>query len=271
MKLEVLPPKTKEPDVLGTFGKGIEGSFSLNYGISSGRNCDISCPHHYGSTAENATRACYATRSEAYRIGLRNKLQKHEDVGAEYLSKKALKELRTKVESDPNSVKWLRISVSGSVPQTQDITVGFRNSLRELFDYCNHNNIPIHFPVETNKKARVYRRMVGDRAIVRESCHTEDQFINTDGEVSFVAGSKDMNKSERLQDAKRIAGLRLKNTGRKTIVCPAVAAKYYTYENARKKGMKHIDAQKLEASPKAKCGNCTACAESEVDVIYPLH
>ncbi len=271
MKLKVLTTKTKEPDVLGTFGKGIDGSFSLNYGISSGKNCDISCPHHYDSSAENATKACYATRSEAYRIGLRNKLQKHEDIGADYLTKKALSELQGKIKNNPDSVKWLRISVSGSVPQPKDITHDFRDSLRELMTFCNQQNIPIHFPVETNQKARVYRRIVGNRAIVRESCHTEEQFVKTDGAVSFVAGNTDMSKSERIEDAKRIAGLRRNQLGRKTIVCPAVAAKYITYERAREKGMSHKEAQQLESSPLAKCGNCTACAEENIDVIYPLH
>jgi len=61
---------------------------------------------------------------------------------------------------------------------------------------------------------------------------------------------------ERVSEAKRIAAARSARTGRKCIVCPAVAARYLHHNRP---------------APLAKCGNCTACAHSHVDVVYPLH
>jgi O-acetyl-ADP-ribose deacetylase (regulator of RNase III) len=256
--------------VLGSFGKGIEGSYSLNYGQSSGKNCDKSCPHHYQSTAENATNACYATRSETYRLALKNRLQRHEKCGAYQITRKAIREIQHLIDTG-HKPKWLRFSVAGSVPQPEDVTVPFRKALRELLDLCEANEIPVHFPVETNRKARFYRRIVGGRCVIRESTHDEQAFVLTGGQTSFVGGTSEMSKKERLEDSKRLATLRTEATGRKAIVCPAVATKYYAYDRARAAGKTHQEAQKETGSPLAKCGSCTCCADATKDIIYPLH
>ena len=56
--------RLKTGSIVGTFGKGIEGSLTVNFGVSGGDNCDTACKHHPQSSASDATRACYAVRAE---------------------------------------------------------------------------------------------------------------------------------------------------------------------------------------------------------------
>jgi hypothetical protein len=53
----------KPPPIIGSFGKGIEGSISINFGVSGGADCDTLCKHHPESVAKDATHLCYAARS----------------------------------------------------------------------------------------------------------------------------------------------------------------------------------------------------------------
>jgi hypothetical protein len=261
--------KSSKPQVLGTFGKGIEGSFSLNYGTSSGRNCDPACPHHAKSTAANPTHACYATRSEAYRPSLKARLARHERTEAATLTLQALIDLRKLHAKSP--VKWLRFSVAGSLPQIEDITPDFRKALRLILDFCVKNNIPVHMPVETAAKAKVYRQIVAGRCVVRESVHDDRSFIVEGGPLSAVAGTKEDSQMVRLIAAKTLAARHTAQTGQRTIVCPAVATRIIAYTKCRENGGTHQEAQKEHGSPLAKCGNCTACSKSNVSIIYPLH
>ena len=259
-------PKT---EVLGKFGKGIEGSFSLNYGTSSGRNCDRACPHHRDSTAANPTHACYATRSETYRLALKNRLARHERTEAAILTLQALIELRKVHAKRP--VTWLRFSVAGSLPQIEDITPDFRKALRLILDFCVKNNIPVHMPVETAAKAKVYRQIVAGRCVVRESVHDDRSFIFAKGPTSAVAGTQDDSQMVRLIMAKTLAARHTAQTGQRAIVCPAVATRIIAYTKCRENGGTHQEAQKEHGSPLAKCGSCVACADSSKSIVYPLH
>ena len=73
-----------EKPILGPFSEGIDGSVSINFGVSGGVHCDPHCRHHPESVANDPTNACYAVRSELQpdRRGLAAKLERHEAMPA---------------------------------------------------------------------------------------------------------------------------------------------------------------------------------------------
>ena len=81
-------------------------------------------------------------------------------------------------------------------------------------------------------------------------------FVGSMLALAYDTGERPMTRLERVRESKRVAAERTARTGRKCIVCPAVAARYL---NGNK------------PNPAAKCGNCVACALAHVDVVYPLH
>lgn len=246
--------------VLGHFGKAVPGSVSVSFGTSGGQFCDRSCRYHPDSTHSTPDGGCYAVRTEKRpdRGGLRPKLVRHEQAGPEKVARLARLELEARLVSGEH-VPWLRLSTSGSVPPPKMATDGFIKALRELFDFTDSNNIPTHFPVESPAKARFYREHLSWRVVVRESCQSERRFLTAPGAVSVVAGTRSMSCTDRMVEARRIARRRRDKTGRKTIICPAVAVS----RNYLNRGE--------EAVAKAKCGNCTACSMVDVDIVYPLH
>jgi hypothetical protein len=265
MKLNVL----NTAPVLGKFSKAVDGSRSLNFGQSGGHNCDISCIHHPKNRAADATRQCYALNTELRfdRKQLLNKLKRHEHADPALLAKRALNELRCLQDVWP--VPWFRISTNGSVPQPEDCTPDFVKALKDLLEYCEERDIPVHFPVESKRKRIYYRKILKHRAVVRQSCQSITEFISSPGAVSIVAGVSTMSRWDRIVEAKRLAALRTAETGRKAIVCPAVASRYIEFETRRRAGDKK--AHLAKGSPKSKCGRCVACAVPDFDVVYPLH
>lgn len=251
--------------VLGSFGKAIEGSKSLNFGLSGGNNCDRSCRYHPAHESEDQVGRCYAYNTEVRfdRRELLKKMQRHEASNPADIVRLALREVRALRRSIP----WFRISTSGSVPQPKDATPEFVKAFTELMETLEGYGIPVHFPVETAKKASFYRNFLKWRVVVRESCQSLRRFMVAAGATSFVAGTKEMTRTERITEAKRVAALRAKKTGRKVIVCPAVASRYIEQERLRQAGKYKAVAGAVEA----KCGNCVACAEPHMDVVYPLH
>lgn len=255
--LPVLPSvNPNRPPVLGEFSKAVDGSVSINFGLSGGPNCDTACRYHPNTTSSDPLPACYAVRAESRpdRRELKAKLVRHQEHGPAEVATRALQELKQRVESG-NPPPWVRISTSGSVPNRMDNE--FRKALLSLLDFCDANNLPVHFPVETARKARHYRSAIRSRAVVRESAQDIARFLSATGAVSFVAGDPRMNRRERVQYAKLVASWRTRRTGQKTIVCPSVAARYLRDDN--------------QSVDRAKCGNCTACAKPSVAVVYPLH
>ena len=248
--------------ILGTFGKGVDGSVSINFSVSGGDNCDTACVHHPQSTANNATFACYAARSEIRpdRAQLAAKLTRHERMPAALVCGKALLELQELLRRRKR-IPWVRISTNGSLPQIDDVRGNklFRSQFRALLSFCKDNAIPIHIPVETYAKARFYRSLLGDLATIRESVQRLGRFTSASGAVSVVAGAKSESRIERVEIARQVARERREATGRKCIVCPAVLNGFAA---RRDRSLLNIN---------AKCGNCTACANSLVDIVYPLH
>lgn len=250
--------RLKTGSVLGTFSKAAHG-LSLNFNVSGGANCATACPHHPDSTAPDADRACYAVflENRPDRGALLTKLQRagmmrpHEVVG------KALLEL-IDLEQRGKLPDWLRISTDGSVPNQSDCYALFIDQLRALLAWCRQHGVRVHFPVETESKARFYRRAVGDLVTIRESAVSRKRFLRASEASSAVAGSAGTKYEERIQAARKLAEEK-RDTGARCIVCPAVVA---GFRQRMKNGRKN---------PRAKCGPCDACSRDGVHVVYPLH
>ena len=232
--------------ILGTFGKSVPGGIAVNFGRSGGKHCDRGCPYHPESPQDRAK--CYAAGCEEYRQSLAVKLDRHESSDPAELVKVARLEIALKQARA--RVPWIRISSFGSVPHNPP------EGFRELMEDAIECDTPVHFPVESPQKASTYRKCLDGLPIaVRESTYTVRRFLRADGPASVVGGSMGSHSpKERVKVSKRIAAIRTKRTGRKCVVCPAVAAKHLR-----------------TGSKNAKCGACTACADPLIDIVYPAH
>jgi len=237
--------------VLGSFGKAIKGSVSLNFSRSGTSNCDPECAM-LKFLRPNGKPLCYAENVEKRvdRKQLLAKLERHEAANPAQLTRKATKELEKR-----STVPWLRISTNGSVPFWANAE--FAGELVELLRIARFKGAGIHFPVESQQKAQHYRTIVGDLCTVRETCQTEERWLTADGASSFVAGDFSMTPRERVALAKRLCVLRTESTGRTCKVCPAVAHQ-------------HLHGRKIK-NEKTKCGSCTLCDRKDVDIVYPAH
>lgn len=258
--LKVLRTKNAKP-VLGEFSKGVPGSVSCNFGLSAGKYCDTSCAYHPENEKSKQAGRCYAIRIEQRhdRQYLRQKLERHEDRDPGDICEQALEEMK-KLYANGQTVPWFRFSTGGSVPKPSQVTKKFLVTFIELLDWLDARNIPIHLPVESDKKFRFYRKLVGTRCVIRRSAHDKRAFVSATYPVSFVVGTLDMTRKERVAAAKVVAAEHADKTGRKSIVCPAVAASYL-----------HWTSKSRETNQKAKCGSCTCCSQAGIDVVFPLH
>lgn len=274
--------------VLGSFSKGIDRSCSINFGLSGGANCDLSCRHHpeHDHAKQNPADACYAFILEARgdRAQLANKLGRHEKLPASRVCDRALHELQREALHGLAPRPWVRFSTNGSLPKRKKAMADtrFRERFRALVQYCadRSGRDRIHIPVESPSKARFYRELVGDIATVRESLQTPNMCPATiaehaipAGPVSFTAGEFEPAGPGRrlrvLAAATAAAAAWASRTGRKTIVCPAVRVSFLARLKAYRRG--RTDEQVNEWRSRAKCGSCTACALGHIDVVYPAH
>ena len=236
---------TINKSVLSTFSKAVNGAVALNFGLSGGANCDTACQYHPKSTSPHASdriARCYAHTCEnrGDRKQLKNKLQRHESYTAEAIIDRAILEYKLNKESIP----WVRFSSFGSVPKK--VPANFRK-------LCKAITCPIHLPVESHSKYEAYTKAVGDICTVRTSVPVED-FNNYPHACSTVVGCMSVKPRVRTKMALRVARERKAVTGRITKVCPAIAA-----------------VQLRTGSKRAKCGACTLCADSSIDIVYPVH
>jgi hypothetical protein len=249
--------------ILGGFGKGVDGSVSINFGTSAGKNCSKRCRHRSDYKGPGATGACYAEAIEKRpdRTQLLAKLKRHDKMPAAIVCGAALSELQA-LELRGIVPPWVRFSTAGSLPMPGDVTNAFRTQLRALVSWLVYYNIPVHLPIETNGKAEFYRSIVGDLVCVRESLQRVGSHKTAVGAVSWVAGDDIITGKaiflRRIERARAECKERTAGTGRKAIVCPAIVASF-----KQRLGADH--------NPLAKCGSCTACAVSTIDVCYPKH
>lgn len=253
-------------NIFNSFGKGVDRSISLNWDMSSGENCSVTCRHHRHSIAENATNACYSTTAESMRPSVRESLERKgamsplQIIGMAYIQ---LGELFTFLDSVGEVLEFFRMSSAGSVPPRESIPEHERKRYETIFRlFCLalvKRNVAIHFPVEDVEKWEYYHSLVGDIVTVRLSLQDLASETSETRPCSFVVGedirsrnSKSV-KRDRIALAKRRAQERYSATGRKTIVCPAIVS---TFQKREKK---------------IHCGECDACSRHGVDVVYPLH
>ena len=247
--------------LLGTFGKGIAGSISMNYSESGGSSCDTNCRLHPDTKRKDKVEGtpCYAMRMELIYSAFHNALKTRAKKPAWALCGQALLELQA-LEKRGVVIPWFRFSVAGSVPQPDQVRQDrlFRLQFRTLVKWLVERSIPVHLPVESYNKARFYRGLVGDLITVRESAQTETRFRRAQGAVSLFVGEH-LPRRQRVSKARQVAKDRREATGRKTIVCPAVTHGW---------AVRYDD---MTSNPRAKCGACTACADGLVDIVYPKH
>lgn len=256
--------KAKE-NVFNSFGKGTDMSVALNFGSSSGPNCWVGCRHHQQSTADNPTYACYSTTSEKMRPTVRQSLVDKEagsPLAFLALAYQQLQDLYRFLDSRGLELDWLRISAAGSVPSPEQIPEHerkrFENILRMMVRLCVEKGTKIHFPVESVEKQQYYSSIVRDLATVRLSLQDSDSELSNTTPCSFVVGKEITSRNsrsvrkDRVSLARSRARERYLATGRKTIVCPAITS---TWAKGRK----------------IRCGECPACGNEDIDVIYPLH
>ena len=238
----------KRPPVLGTFSKAIDGARALSFGQSGGKHCPTSCRYHPESTAAGAIGGCYAVRTEAYRSAtLRPKLVRHESADPDDLIAAAMDDLDKR---HAFRLPWFRFSPFGQVPQQPP------RLFRKLCQRLAAAGTPIHLPIAGPWIVKRYRRaLAGLNVAVRESVHSARRWRIAPGAVSIVAG-EGLPMLERIPAAKRAARVRTAATGRRCIVCPAVA------DSPRFGG---------RGAGLAKCGRCTACADPDTDIVYPHH
>lgn len=253
-------------NIFNSFGKGVDKSISLNWDMSSGENCSVTCRHHRNSIAKNPTNACYSTTAESMRPSVRDSLERKgkmsplEIIGLAYIQ---LGELFTFLDSRGEILEFFRMSSAGSVPPRDSIPEHERKRYETIFRlFCVtlvKRGVAIHFPVEDVAKWEYYNSIVGDIVTIRLSLQDVASETTENRPCSFVVGedirahnSKSV-KRDRIALAKRRAQERYSATGRKTIVCPAIVSTFEKRES------------------KIQCGQCDACSRRSVDVVYPLH
>ena len=180
---------------------------------------------------------CYAETPERLYKHYHTKLVRHRKIRPENLVRLATKEVNS-------SLKWFRFSVSGSLPSKSTVKnwAAYSSAIRELCVKLRNNGTLIHMPVESIGKARSYRKILGDILTVRRTVQTLPSLLKSKDCVAYVVGSVP-GKAE--LETKLLAN-RLRKT-RSVVICPAIIGD-------------------------SKCGKCTACASSKVDVVlYPLH
>lgn len=258
--------RTTKDNIFNSFGKGCEDSIALNWDYSSGPNCSTTCRHHAQSIRKNATHACYSTTAEKMRPAVKGSLEQKGRlsplrlIGLAYLQ---LGELFIFLESKNRKLKFFRMSAAGSVPGKSQIPESERKRFETVFRLLClalvKHGAKVHFPVESLAKFEYYNSLVGDIVTIRLSLQTRESELAFPGPSSFVVGEQFRSsncknvKLSRIEYARERASERYQKTGRKTIVCPAIVS---TFEKRDRKIL---------------CGHCDACANSNIDIVYPLH
>lgn len=223
--------------LIGSFGKGIKGSVTVNFGVSGGSNCDDSC------TLKG--NGCYAETTEAVKPSITVNLERKQNNLTQYLteltSPKALAKL--------NKAPWIRASAFGSIPAPEQITDEQYSLLQNFAAGIDNPNL--HWPVETLDKARLLRSVGFNPRYsagldVNKCVSAVIQGFNTSLVVEGPKKARGKNKRKHSEPA-FIAMRDLTSQGITSKVCPAIAGS-------------------------ASCGACTMCADKDIDVIiYPMH
>ncbi len=224
----------------GTFSKGIEAAEAFNFSESAGPNCSTACQQLIDGK-------CYAENLEKHRSnialsGERKRVQGVIQTCMDYISE--LTRLRDDV------IPWIRISSFGSVPNS--LTPAQAAVFTEFLKESARVGERVHFPVETENKRSLYQSLVDEAGldtVVRVSLQKLslfEKYYNSETPFSLV-WKHGKTLSQRIANAQEFA-----KAHDRVIVCPSIQTK----------------ANKGKA---AKCGNCTACSDKNMVIIYPEH
>lgn len=211
------------------FSKGIKESAALSFGLSAKSLCEKSC-------RMLQLGLCYAEKPEKRYKAYYKKLIRNRRTDPVNLLNGAAHELTDL------PLKWFRFSVSGSLPLLYSLKYK-----KAFYDFCKSlidRNVKIHCPVESKRKASLYRSIVADLPIVvRRTIQKKSELTTFNDCAAYVVG--DTPGKHNIGPAFELAK-ELRQT-KSVVVCPAI----------------HSD---------SKCGKCTACANKGVDIVlYPLH
>ena len=223
--------------LIGSYGKGVAGSATVNFTTSGGSHCDDSCPLKGNG--------CYAITTEAMKPSITINLERKQEHFSEYLQALTTPKAITKLQQAP----WVRFAAFGSIPAPYLWSLEDFSNLRTLGKTLDHTKV--HFPTETLDKADLLK-VAGFMPRVSVATKVENLTkVLAAGHVASCAVKGDKlarGKNKRSHSAHAITFVRdLRSQGINAKVCPAVAGN-------------------------AKCGSCTACADPAVQVIvYPMH
>jgi hypothetical protein len=250
----------------GTFNKATPGALAINFAPSSGHNCDLSCPLHRDNGG-----GCYATAAEKHRPNITRSLAARALAPVEYV-RDVLDGLN---KANLCRVPWVRFSVFGSLPLATDVEVNpiLEGLLRRLALRLRPHAHKVHLPVETMRKATLYRALgFFPRLSLATAYAAED---GADG------GTDGADKLKPIRDTLN-AGLPVSITsddglgeGRGWTKRQREHARRVTIPQLRRA----FPDKKVRGCPavlgNAKCGACRLCADPQFGgadiVVYPLH
>lgn len=219
--------------VFGSFGKGIAGSRTINFGVSGGEFCDPGC------TLKG--NGCYAETTEKLKTSITKNLVKKQADPEGYA--KVLADNVWRIANAP----FVRFNSFGSIPATGSQV--WVDSMKQLARYLDP--AIVHFPVETAWKAAIVTMM---GFVPRLSLGLKPEMV----QETVAKGTK---VSVVIDCGKRVRG---KN--KRTTAQPA-------FEYAKGLNAQGITAKVCPAiTGSAKCGACKLCTGSgPMVVVYPLH
>jgi hypothetical protein len=252
MKTLPVIERVGEPVAHGSVSKMVKDSHAVSFGRSSVFGyCWEGCRLHDG---------CYAGKLERIRTALRAKLERVASFHPVTVAEAALHEM-------PRRFSWFRLCVHGSVPRRQDFAsrgewLRFVAAVVRLCREALKSGADVHFPLESPAKCRTWRaafRAAGLPVVVRRSVQSDEAglirakdprsfVVVADGQTIHAGGVRREQVAQNRAEAVAMAE-RVRASGSSCVVCP------------------------FGSRPESlKCGQCTACSDSRVDVVlYPLH
>ena len=217
---------------IGTFGKALEGSISMNFSANGDSNCSKQCPLK--------DKGCYGKNIEAVKPSVKVSGDRKRETGFLNCVNSYKKQLGKHSE-----LPWVRFSSFGSVPN-RPLSTEESEAFRGLAFHASQLG-PIHFPVETQAKRERFQKLVPQGVLVRESALKLRRARNLakKGIANSVVFTKGETLKDRVGNAKEYAK-NLRKEGIPTAVCPAIGTKI-------------------------KCGQCTLCSKFQGTIIYPQH
>lgn len=252
MKSLPIIERVGEPVAHGSVSKMVKDSHAVSFGRSAAFGyCWKGC---------RAWDGCYAAKLERIRAALREKLERVANHHPVAVAESALHEM-------PRRFSWFRLCVHGSVPRRQDFKsraewLRFVAAVVKLCREALKSGAGVHFPLESPGKCRTWRaafRAAGLPVVVRRSVQSDEAgLIRAKDPRSFVVVAPG--------NSIHAGGVRREQVAQNRAEAVAMA------ERVRASGSTCVVCPFGSRPDSLKCGQCTACSDSRVDVVlYPLH